>query len=60
VVRIEHVGVTEVVYYRRGSNGRGRGHGPLQKMVVRPSGTIVVFEAAPAPILAEIRIRLGL
>jgi hypothetical protein len=60
VVRVEHVGVTEVVYYRRGNMGRGRGRGPIERMVVRPSGTVVIFEQAPAPILAEIRIRLGL
>ena len=60
VLRVEHIGVTDVVYYRRGNMGRGKGHGPIEHMVVRPSGTIVVFEAAPAPILAEIRIRLGL
>src|SRR5262245_16654435 len=43
VVRVEHVGVTEVVYYRRGNMGRGRGRGPVERMVVRPSGTVVVF-----------------
>src|SRR6185369_3714319 len=38
VLRVEHIGVTEVVYYRRGNMGRGRGRGPIEHMVVRPSG----------------------
>jgi hypothetical protein len=60
VVRVEQVGVTQVIYYRRGNNGRGRGGGPMEKMVVRPSGQIVVFESTPAPVLADIKIKLGL
>jgi len=60
VVRVEQVGATQVIYYRRGNNGRGRGGGPMEKMVVRPSGQIVVFESTPAPVLADIKIRLGL
>jgi hypothetical protein len=60
VVRVEQVGPTQVIYYRRGNNGRGRGGGPMEKMVVRPSGQIVVFESTPAPVLADIKIRLGL
>ena len=60
VVRVEQVGATQVIYYRRGNNGRGRGGGPMEKMVVRPSGQIVVFESTPAPVLADIKVRLGL
>ena len=60
VVRVEQVGATQVIYYRSGNNGRGRCHGKLEKMVVRPSGTVVVFETTPAPVLADIKIRLGL
>lgn len=60
VVRVERVGVTEVIYYRRGNRGRGRGLGPVEKMVVRPSGNIVVFEAAPKGVLIDINVRLGL
>src|SRR5262245_6180821 len=48
VVRVEQVGVTHVVYYRRGNMGRGKGKGPLERMVVRPSNNIVVFEGGPA------------
>ena len=60
VVRVEQLGNAQVIYYRRGNNGRGRGGGPMEKMVVRPSGQIVVFEATPAPVLADIKVRLGL
>ena len=60
IVRVERVRETQVIYYRRGNNGRGRGLGPVERMVVRPSGTIVVFEAAPERALLDIRVRLGL
>lgn len=60
VVRVERVGATDVVYYRRGNNGRGKGLGPVEKIVVRPSGDIVVFEAAPKDVLLQVNIRLGL
>ena len=61
IVRVETIRTEQVIYYRRGNNGRGRGLGPVQKMVVRPSGTVVVFEAAPDnKVLLDIRVRLGL
>ena len=60
VVRVETIRTGQVIYYRRGNNGRGRGLGPVEKMIVRPSGSIVVFEAAPAKVLLDIRVRLGL
>jgi hypothetical protein len=59
-VRVEQVGATQVIYYRRGNMGRGKGLGPIEKMVIRPSGDVVVFESAPQLILADIKIRLGL
>ena len=60
VVRVETIRTGQVIYYRRGNNGRGRGLGPVEKMIVRPSGSIVVFEAAPEKVLLDIRLRLGL
>jgi len=60
VVRVETIRTGQVIYYRRGNNGRGRGLGPVEKMIVRPSGSTVVFEAAPAKVLVDIRVRLGL
>jgi hypothetical protein len=32
----------------------------VERMVVRPSGTVVVFEAAPPKVLLDINVRLGL
>ena len=60
VVRVERVGVNQVIYYRRGNNGRGKGLGPLERMVVRPAGEVVAFESAPPRVLIDINVRLGL
>ena len=60
VVRVETIKTGQVIYYRRGNNGRGRGLGPVEKMVVRPSGSTVVVESAPKNVLLDIRVRLGL
>ncbi|HSJ63910.1 MAG TPA: hypothetical protein VK922_08380 [Gemmatimonadaceae bacterium] len=59
-VRVEHVDGARVVYYRRGNNGRGRGHGPIEKMVIRPAPDRVVIEAAPKSVLLQINLRLEL
>ena len=60
VVRVETIKTGQVIYYRRGNNGRGRGLGPVERMVVRPSGSTVVVESAPKNVLLDIRVRLGL
>ena len=60
VVRVERVGVNQVIYYRRGNNGRGKGLGPLERMVVRPAGEVVAFESAPRGVLIDLNVRLGL
>ena len=60
VVRVETIKTGQVIYYRRGNQGRGRGLGPVEKMIVRPSGSTVVFESAPKNVLLDIRVRLGL
>ena len=60
VVAIERIGDVQVIQYRRGSNGRGPGLGPVERMVVRPSGTVVVFEATPPKVLLAINAKLGL
>jgi hypothetical protein len=60
VVRVQQVGVTQVVYYRRGNMGNGRGKGPVEKLVVRPSNDIVVFEGGPAGLLVNVRVKLGI
>ena len=59
VVRVERLGSSQVVYYRRGNMGRGRGKGPLMKMIVRPTPDRIVFEQAPSKALIQINLRLG-
>src|SRR6266511_813515 len=58
VVRIETVGNDQVVYYRRGNMGRGKGKGPLVKMIVRRVQNRVVFIDTPDAILVDINVRL--
>jgi uncharacterized protein (UPF0548 family) len=60
VVRIERVGVTQVVYYRAGNHGRGKGKGPLQKMVIRTVERRVVFQDTPPAVLVDIDVNLKL
>lgn len=60
VVRVETIKTGQVIYFRRGNNGRGRGLGPVERMIVRPSGSTVIFESAPDKVLLDIRVRLGL
>ena len=59
-VRVETVGTTQVIYYRRGNMGRGKGLGPLEKMVVRPSNSIVLFDGGPSGVVLDLKIKLGL
>jgi hypothetical protein len=60
VVRIERVGATRVVYYRRGNMGRGKGKGPVQRMVIRSVRDRVLFEDAEPDVLVDIDVRLRL
>ena len=60
IVNVVPTGTTQVIYYRRGNRGNGRGLGPVEKIVVVPSGEIVRFQAVPEPLLATILRRLGL
>ena len=55
VVRVETVGLTRVIYYRRGNNGNGKGQGPLMKMVVRPANDVVVIEGGTQTLADKIR-----
>ena len=45
VSKVENVGDTRVIYYYRGNNGRGKGRGPLLRLVVRPTPTQWVVES---------------
>jgi hypothetical protein len=60
VVRVERVGPTHVVYYRRGNMGRGKGKGPVQRMVIRTVRDRVIFEEAEPSVLVDIDIKLKL
>jgi len=60
VVRIERVGTTQVVYYRAGNRGRGRGKGPVEKMVIRTVERRIVFENTPPAIMVDIDVNLKL
>jgi len=60
VVRIVTVKNDQVIYYRRGNMGRGKGKGPLVKMIVRRVENRVVFVDTPDGILVDINLRLRL
>jgi hypothetical protein len=60
VLRIERVGPTQIVYYRRGNMGRGRGKGPIQRMVIRTVSNRVIFEEAEPDVLVDIDVKLKL
>jgi hypothetical protein len=60
VVRIETVGNDRVIYYRRGNMGRGKGKGPIVKMIVRRVENRIVFLETPDAVLVDINLRLRL
>ena len=60
VVRVERVGATQVVYYRAGNHGRGKGKGRLEKMVIRTVDRRIVFEDTPPAIMVDIDVNLKL
>jgi hypothetical protein len=60
VVRVERVGATQVVWYRAGNRGRGKGKGPLQKMVIRTVERRIVFEDTPPAVMVDIDVNLKL
>jgi hypothetical protein len=60
VVSVVPSGTADVIYYRRGNMGNGRGLGPIQKIYVVPNGEIVAFRSVPDALLTTILRRLGL
>jgi hypothetical protein len=60
VVRIETAGKDDIVYYRRGNMGRGKGKGPLVKMIIRRVENRIVFVDTPDVVLVDINMRLRL
>ena len=60
VVRVDVVGATQVVYYRRGNQGKGKGKGKLEKLVIRREASRIIFDDTPSAILIAIDIKLRL
>lgn len=61
IVRVERVEGTRVVYYRRGNMGRGRGRGPVERIVIRPEPDRIVFVSQPPRgLMVDINVRLGM
>jgi hypothetical protein len=60
VTQVVPSGTTQVIYFRRGNRGNGRGLGPVEKIVVVPSGQVVQFQSVPEPLLTTILRRLGM
>ena len=61
IVRVETVQTTRVVYYRRGNMGRGRGKGPIERIVIRPEPDRVIFVSPPPRgLMIDINVRLGM
>jgi hypothetical protein len=62
VVRVERVGAAQIVYYRLGKGkwGRGKGKGPIQRMVIRTVRDRVIFEDAEPDVLVDIDVKLKL
>jgi len=61
IVRVETVRTTRVVYYRRGNMGRGKGKGPIERIVIRPEPDRVVWVSPPPRgLMVDINVRLGM
>ena len=59
-VEIETKGTEQIVYYRLGNKGKGKGQGKLQKMVIRRESNKVVFVDTPSTIMVDINVKLSL
>ena len=60
VERVEEGPEVTVIWYRRGNMGNGKGKGPVEKMIIRRTNDVVVFEQAPPAVLVDIDVRLRL
>jgi hypothetical protein len=60
IVRVATSSDAQVVYYRRGNRGRGKGQGPMERMVIRTVERRIVFEEAPSAILVDLDFELKL
>ena len=60
VVRIEQEDDFQIVYYRRGNRGRGRGGGPVERLVIRWTPERLEVRDAPDEIRIGIEVKLGI
>jgi hypothetical protein len=60
VVRVQRAGPNRVIYYRAGNMGKGKGKGPLRRMVIRTVRDRVWFEEADPSVLVDIDVKLKL
>lgn len=60
VVKVESHGGDQVVFYRRGNMGKGKGKGRLERLVVRRVENRIVFVDTPDAFLVQIDLRLKL
>jgi len=60
IIRIENVNHDQIVYYRRGNMGKGKGKGPPMKLIIRRVENRVVFVDTPDAVLVDINVRLKL
>ena len=60
VVKVETKGDTRTIYYRAGNQGRGKGKGKLERMVIRREKDRVIFVETPAAVLVDIDLKLKL
>ncbi len=60
VVKIEDVDGDRIIWYRRGNMGRGRGHGPMEKMVIHRVAHHVMLVDVPDEVFVDVDLRLRL
>ena len=59
-MRIEQEDDFQIVYYRRGNRGRGRGGGPVERLVIRWTPKRLEVRDAPDEIRIGIEVKLGI
>lgn len=59
VVRVQPREGYQIIYYRAGNRGRGRGQGPPARMIVRQMDNRIVLEDAPEQVRVELGVRLA-
>ena len=60
LVRVVRSEDAQVIYYRAGNQGRGKGKGPIERMVIRTVERRVIFEDTPPAVLVDIDLNLKL